>query len=113
MLPLGHSIAGSAYDQTLKGKKCKVDSQQQLGCEYKVGNDLEFSIDGIGTPSTGITFIRANYYTGDYYAKYGLLHGCVVVTHGKKYLGFMRDFSFISPKNGKVYKTWEACKQGM
>jgi len=101
----------TAYDTTLQGKKC-YEHEQVLGCEYKVGKDLEFSIEDIGSPNTGITFLHANN-TGDYYAKYGIQHGCIIVTHGKKSSMYMRDFAFVSPRNGKVYKTWELCKQGM
>ena len=102
---------GTAYEDTLSGKKCK-ESSQQLNCEYKVGKDLEFSIDGIGMPDIGITFVRS-IFSGDYYAAFGLLHGCVIVKHGEASELFLQDFAFVSPKNGKVYKTWEACKQGM
>lgn len=51
---------GTAYEDTLSGKTC-TESRQQLNCEYKVGKDLEFSIDGIGMPDTGITFVRSDY----------------------------------------------------
>jgi hypothetical protein len=44
----------SAYEDTLSGKRCK-ETNQQINCNYKVGKDLEFSIDGIGLPDTGIT----------------------------------------------------------
>lgn len=33
--------------------------------------------------------------------------------HGVDLKLFGFDFAFVSPKNGKVYKTWEACKEGM
>lgn len=103
---------GTAYEDTLSGKTC-AESRQQLNCEYKVGKDLEFSIDGIGMPDTGITFARSDYLKGDYYATFGLRHGCVVVKHGVDLRLFGLDFAFVSPKNGKVYKTWEECKGGM
>ena len=102
---------GTAYEDTSKGKSCK-EYQQQLGCEFKVGKDLEFSIDAIGTSYTTITFMRVNY-SGDYYVKYGLLHGCLVIGHGKNSPLFMQDFAFVSPKAGKVYKNWEACQGGL
>ncbi len=108
--PLSAFASGTAYDDTLKGKNCK-EFQQQLGCEFKVGNDLEFSIDAIGAPHTTITFVRVNY-TGDYYVKYGLLHGCLVIGHGKGSPLFMQDFAFVSSKTAKVYKKWETCKEG-
>ena len=105
---------GTAYEDTLSGKKCnEMKTLQQIGCVYKVGEDLEFSIDGIGTPDTGITFTRSNI-KGDYYASFGLMHGCILVMHGKKRpdLFLKPDFAFVSPLNGKVYKTGDACKAG-
>ena len=102
----------SAYEDTLAGKVCKISSNQQMNCVYKIGKDLEFSIDGIGTPDTGITFLRCKGIEGDYYATFGLMHGCVIVKHGAGSDHFGMDFAFVSPKNGNVYKTWEDCKMG-
>jgi len=99
----------TAYEDTLSGKKCG-EFQQQLNCNYKVGKDLEFSIDGIGLPDTAITFTRTKGLEGDYYATFGLMHGCIIIKHGKGSNLFFKDFAFVSPKNGKVYKTWEDCK---
>lgn len=101
----------TAYEDTLSGKKCS-EFHQQLNCEYKVGKDLEFSIDGIGMPDTGITFIRSKGIEGDYYPAFGLMHGCIIIKHGKGSNLFGEDFAFVSPINGKVYKTWEDCKAG-
>jgi hypothetical protein len=102
----------TAYQDTLSGKLCKEDeATQQLHCNYKVGKDLEFSIDAIGTPYTGITFTRSNI-KGDYFATFGLMHGCVIVKHGGDDLALKPDVAFVSPKNGKVYKTWVDCKAG-
>ena len=100
---------GTAYEDTLSGKKCR-EYDQQLNCEYKVGRDLEFSIDGIGMPDTAITFTRTKGLQGYYYATFGLRHGCIIIKHGKSSNLFFKDFAFVSPKNGKVYKTWEDCK---
>lgn len=111
VFPLLGFAGGTTYDDALKGKSCK-EYQQQLGCDFKVGKDLEFSIDAIGTSNTTITFVRVNY-SGDYYLKYGLLHGCLVITHGKNSPLFMQDFAFVSPKNAKVYKSWETCSGGL
>ena len=102
---------GTAYEDTLTGKTCS-ESRQQISCKYKVGRDLEFSIDGIGMPDTSFTFYRTKGLQGDYYATYGLMHGCIVVKHGGDSELFGRDFAFVSPKNGKVYKTWTECKAG-
>jgi hypothetical protein len=52
---------------------------------------------------------------GDFYATYGVLHGCVIIKRGTKVNfknnpGLSFDYSFISPKNGKVYKDWGKCE---
>ncbi|MDO8595313.1 MAG: hypothetical protein Q7R45_01695, partial [Sulfuricaulis sp.] len=106
------------YEDTMAGKVCKEDSSlQTLHCEYKVGKSLVFSIDGIGTPNTGVAFVKSDY-DGDYYATFGVGHGCVVIKHGKASPQakaspmFLLDFAFVSPQTGKVYKDWGSCKSG-
>jgi len=57
---------------------------------------------------------------GDFYPTYGLQHGCVIIKRGSKGVvnnelfgpGSLFDFAFVSPKNGKVYKTWQECQSG-
>jgi len=102
------------YDIVLAGKSCKETSTQMLNCSFHVGNDLYFTIDGIGAPDTGITFMKSSF-KGDYYATYGLLHGCVIVKKGLKYkeFGAVFDIAFVSPKNGKVYRSWGECQTAM
>jgi len=102
---------GEAYEDTLSGKKCS-EHRQQWNCVYKVGKDLEFSIDGIGMPDTAITVTRTKGLDGDYYASFGLMHGCMIIKHGSKSKLFFMDFAFVSPKNGKVYRTWQECQAG-
>src|SRR5581483_3835984 len=105
----------SIYDAVLARKTCHArGTEQALSCEYRVGNDLHFSIDGIGDPDTGITFLHSSF-EGDYFASVGVMHGCVVVKHGKKTLpnplDVVADFAFVSPKNGKVYRNWKQCQR--
>lgn len=103
----------STYVMTLAGKTCTESHSQQIGCTYSIGKDLEFGIDGIGQPDTSITFMRSSF-DGDYYGSVGVMHGCVVVKPGKKTLdkdlGKAFQFAFVSPKNGKVYPTWQECQ---
>jgi hypothetical protein len=103
----------TVYEMTVKGKSCKEQSGQQLSCQYKIGNDLHISLDGIGAPDTGITFMKSNF-NGDFYATYGVGHGCVIVKSGYSENGgkLYQGYSFISPKNGKVYKNWKECQSG-
>jgi len=102
------AASGSTYDAVVKGKKCQEDSNQNLSCSYKVGKTLYIEIAGIGSPDTGIAFLKSDF-KGDYYGKYGILHGCIIVANANA----MFDMAFISPMNGKVYKSWQECKRGM
>jgi hypothetical protein len=85
-----------------------------MDCRYKVGKDLEFTIAGIGQPDTGVTFVKSSF-EGDFYASFGIQHGCVIVKRGQKAVTSQElsgpdsafDFAFVSPKNGKVYRRWE------
>ena len=104
----------STYDLTLKGKQCKEGLNQQLNCDYKIGDDFHLSIAGIGQSDAGVTFMKSNF-NGKYYGTFGILHGCVIVKTGIKNITknpFDFDFAFVSPINGKVYENWESCKTG-
>lgn len=118
----GPTLSGdrSSYELVLAGKKCETGtSDQTLSCEYTVGTGLKFVVAGIGQPDTAVTFMRSSF-DGDFYASFGLLHGCVIVQRGSKDLeqddpmepGGLSDYAFVSPKNGKVYKTWDQCRAG-
>ncbi len=100
-------LANNTYDETIAGKSCEEDTRQQINCTYKIGEDLEIWISGIGLSDTGVTFAKSNF-EGDYYATFGMLHLCVVVKSGRD---LSQGFAFISPKNGKVYKDWEQCRR--
>jgi len=98
----------STYNALIKGKKCQEDRNQNLSCSYKAGKTLHIEIAGIGSPNTGIAFLKSDI-DGDYYGKYGMLHGCIIVNSVKD----LFSFAFISPKNGKVYESWQECKNGV
>lgn len=101
-------FAESTFDVVVKGKACKEESDQQITCKYNVGNSLEIWVAGVGNPDTGITFARSDFYKGDYYATYGMMHQCIIIKKRK----FFLDMAFISPKNGKIYHDWPSCKEG-
>lgn len=100
----------SLYELTLKGKQCQENSGQSLACEYRIGETLHVSIDGIGQTDTGITFMKSDS-DGDFYAAVGVLHGCVIVKRNLKHITLQNafDFAFISPRTGKVFRTWQEC----
>jgi hypothetical protein len=102
----------STFDLLTKGKNCKESSNQQIECNYKIGEDFWLSIPGIGLTDSAITLMKSDFY-GSYYASYGLGHGCVIVKPGSKNRSLIRpNMAFVSPVNGKVYKDWESCKSG-
>jgi hypothetical protein len=108
---------GPTYDVVMAGKNCSDSSiAQTLSCNYVVGKSLRFSIDGIGDADTGITFHRSDI-KGDYFATYGVLHGCVVVKPGGSNeidISLHRKwYAFVSPKNGKVYRSWQECQEAL
>jgi hypothetical protein len=122
LIPLPPSLfAGetSTYDTVLAGKACGPSGTQEVRCTYRVGNDLHFTVDGIGGLWTDITFIKSSY-EGDFYATYGLGHGCVVVKRGKSNWenpgcggpGSAFDYAFVSSKTGDVYRDWQDCMKG-
>jgi hypothetical protein len=105
-----------AFELANAGKTCsESQSGNSVDCDFKVGNDLHFSIVGLGQPDVKVVFFNSSI-EGDYFASFSLLEGCVVVKHGKKGLSspqelrkVMNDVAHISPKDGNVYRTWEAC----
>jgi len=103
---------GNVYEAVLAGKKCQEGTSQNLSCRYKVGQSLDFEIGPFGDPYNTITFYRSDY-NGGYYAKFGMLHGCVVITPGVNEKRWLSDFAFVSPKNGKVYRDWVKCQTGL
>ena len=76
--------AKSSYALALEGKNCETSAlDQTISCEYIVGTGLTFAIVGIGLPDTAITFMKSSF-DGDFYATFGLLHGCVIIKRGTK-----------------------------
>ena len=99
-------------------KQSSLDSSEsQLDCVYRVGRDLEFVIAGVGGSDAGITVTKTSGYSGDYYATFGVMHGCVIVKPGSATIraemtsGVHSDMAFVSPKTGKVYTSWPECKK--
>ena len=112
LLPSISFAANQTYQDTVNGKSCKESSNQQIDCVYKIGKDLHIYIAGIGLPDTSISFYASDY-DGDYFARVGILHGCIIVVPGQSSKRpLMGNHAFISPKNGKVYEDWRTCKNG-
>ncbi len=116
--PIAQAGSRPTYSAVVKGMKCKQQTSLniiQMDCEYRVGRSLEFVIAGVGQSDAAITVVRSNGYDADYYASFGVAHGCVIVKPGtlaRKAAfrqGIDADMAFVSPKDGKVYKVWHDC----
>src|SRR5262245_721636 len=101
------NTGASTLEAVQAGKKCeRYEHTESTGCTYKVGKDLEFEIAGVGKKDASIYFTRG-IKDGDYYMKFGVMHGCIIVSSGKN----IADMAFVSPKNGKFYPSWVACSK--
>lgn len=78
-------------------------------CVFRIGQDLQFTLVGIGQPNAAVVFERVNS-EGDYCASVGFLHSCVIVHNGPKSKPILTHRAFVSPINGKAYGTWKECK---
>lgn len=115
--------SGSTYDLVIQGSRCAqstvpYQSSAQLECSYKVGTGLRFTIAGVGQDDAAITVDHADGLDSDFYFTFGIMHGCVIVKRGfLKQPPELRgglpgfDMAFVSPRTGRVYKTWEECGQ--
>src|SRR4051794_33327679 len=101
---LGFTQNDETYNTVVAGTTCK-QSDESMNCEYKVGKSLHFSIGGVGDEDAAILFLKADFENGEYYAKVGVLHGCVIVSPrvGSRPNLTFGDLAFVSPRNGKVY----------
>ncbi|QII98668.1 hypothetical protein GII23_00620 [Stutzerimonas balearica] len=100
----------STYDLILSGKQCEEFQNQQINCNYRIGSDFWLSLAGVGTSNVGIAFMKSEF-KGNYYGTYGTSHGCVIIQPGESNKNTEHpNVAFVSPLNGKVYKTWTDCK---
>jgi hypothetical protein len=115
--PISAQSPTRVYDAVVRGMECKQQQTGMLECNYRVGKSLHFAIAGVGGPEAGVTFFKVDW-DGDYYATFGVQHGCVVVKEGQQSLNrlpkdgaALPEMAFVSPRTGKVYRTWPACFQ--
>jgi hypothetical protein len=102
-------MAQSTYKATVKGKACSETANQQVDCNYTIGKEFWLSIAGVGQSDAAVTFMKADF-DGQYYGTFGVLHGCVIVKPGAASKATPIDLAFVSPRNGKVYMSWQQCQ---
>ena len=99
------------YDVVVGSTNCHQNLARDMECDYRVGKSLHFAIAGVGQKDASIYFYAASM-QGDYFAVFGLSHGCVVVRPGRATpQNQATDLAFVSPKNGRVYQAWETCAE--
>lgn len=104
----------TTYEMVAAGKECKAGPGQTTSCRYRVGESLDFIINGIGSPDTSIMFLKSDF-DGDYYASYSLKYTCIVVKGGldkKRSAKRSPLVAYVSPKNGEVFNDRYKCKAG-
>lgn len=100
----------STYELILSGKQCEESQDQQVNCNYRIRNDFWLSVAGVGDSSVGVAFMKSEF-EGNYFGTYGGWHGCVVIQPGAANKSAeYSDVAFVSPRNGKVYRTWADCQ---
>lgn len=109
------AVAQTRQDQlfarVVAGADCKRTVNNGLVCDYKVGSKLSFSIKDAGGPDTVVGFHYSNI-NEEFYAVY--YFDCIVVVPGHAHPKYYdRDYGvYVSPKNGRVYRTRQECQSG-
>jgi hypothetical protein len=111
--PMSAAARSATYDAVLDGMSCRQHTSGRMDCEFRVGRGLQFAVNGVGQEDVVITFVQADT-AGDYTASVVPLHGCVVVkpipsASQPATADSVATFAFVSPKTGKVYRTWATC----
>lgn len=97
------------FAKVIAGADCKQSINNGLLCDYKVGDQLSFSIKDAGGTDTIVGFQHSNI-NAEFYAVF--YFGCVVVVPGHAHLkNYDRDYGvYVSPRNGRVYRTKQECQ---
>jgi hypothetical protein len=109
---------GDAYSDTVAGMQCKqwepaYAKTPQMDCTYTVGKSLGFTLTGVNQDDAAWTVMRSDH-NGDYYVSLptstNRMHDCAIVKAGVKYpYKSYPAFAFVSPRTGKVFRTWAEC----
>ena len=112
------SWSNTAHSQSLQDKlfakvvaaaECKQTVSNGLICEYKVGDQLRFSIKDAGGTDTVVGFHHSDINEELYAVLYA---GCVVVVPGYAHpRNYDKDYGvYVSPRDGRVYKSKNECQ---
>lgn len=103
------ALQDQLFARVVAGSDCKQTVNNGLICDYKVGNKLSFSIKDAGGTDTVVGFHYSNI-NDEFYAVY--YFDCIVVVPGHAHSrNYDRDYGvYVSPKNGRVYRTRQECQ---
>ena len=106
---VAQSLQDQLFARVVAGSDCKQTVNNGLICEYKVGNKLSFSIKDADGTDTVVGFHYSNI-NDEFYAVY--YFDCIVVVPGHAHSrNYDRDYGvYVSPKNGRVYRTRKECQ---
>jgi hypothetical protein len=117
-LPVPARTATAAYDALLEGMACRQQKSGRMDCEFRVGSATRFVVAGVGQEDVTVSFVQADS-AGEFVAGIVPLHGCIVVKPSNTgeatrlaripVADSVTTFAFVSPKTGKVYRTWASC----
>jgi hypothetical protein len=108
---LGQSAQDQLFARILDGASCKQTAASGLICTYRIGDALSISITDVGGTDTQVSFLRSNA-NDEFFA--ALYSGCVMVVPGKAHVRTNDPVTnvYVSPRNGRIYKTVGECHAG-
>lgn len=110
--PSTNLLAQTSFEAATSGANCTQARTGMRTCTYKVGHSLEFTILGVGQFDASVSFERSDA-KGDFYARIGLAHRCVIIVPGGRapsaVVDALAQYAFVSPRTGLVYRTWQSC----
>jgi len=102
------------YAATSRGAQCALRPDGTLTCRYRVGRDLEFTLQRVAEPDVSLEIARSGP-EGDYTIDPFLHSRCVFVRYGKRGMaqgGSNYVFAVVSGRNGMVYRSLRECRLG-
>lgn len=97
------------FKQVASGTECNQVPNNGLYCKYEIGNKLSFSIKDVGGKDTVVGFHYSNINEKLYAVYY---FNCIVIVPGHAHpKNYDKNYGiYISPRNGKAYKTKQECQ---
>ena len=116
----------TTVDAIRNGTQCTPDHNNGgLKCDFKVGNDLTFTMWGVGKSETSTVVGKSVGEDGEYSLRFVKDFPCLVVVAGKKIMDrtkaelsqteqikflYQDRQAFVSPGNGYTYKNADECE---